>query len=89
MTAKVAKKKKAGEIHVTLRAGHPKGMMRARLTDGSVIEIGREPVKVAADLVSDEMRATGWFQVDGKPLAAAAPKADDDGDDSDDDDKDK
>jgi hypothetical protein len=54
-----------GMVKVMLRRDHPGSSMRARLSDGSVIEVPKTGLWFSGDLVSQEMRDCGWFEVEG------------------------
>ncbi len=63
-----------GLVRVKLVAGHPTGMMLARLADDSVVEVRADGVVVAEDQVTEGMRHA-WFEIVPWAESVAGPIA--------------
>lgn len=53
------------KVNVKLKKGHPKRVMRAMLTDGSVVVIDEVGLDIAAELVGRDVTRCGWFRHEG------------------------
>lgn len=54
---------KVKKIGVKLGFYHPRDSVPARLSDGRIIEVGKDGVELDETLVSDEMRECGLFEI--------------------------